>query len=156
MNTETVENFVVDVVDSGSGALDRRCHAFSATVADVTSQPSVTHWYCVVGWADIWFSLVLTLLQRKRVVSESRFRFLNCLLSVIHWRALVKKSLFFVKETHGKSWSLWQCLFASLSLWLHCLLLSCRPARKGLISSQQWKESGIMLQAATTKSKAWS
>ena len=46
-------------------------------------------------------SLRLTLLQRKRVVSESRFGCSNCLLSVIHWRARVKrKSLFFLDETH--------------------------------------------------------
>ena len=124
----------------------RRCH-----VATVSYSLTLCSW---LGGPLVQSSLNATAKKARGLREQLPFA---CLLSVIHWRARVKKkSLFFVKETHGKSWSLWQCLFASLSLWLHCLLLSCRPARKGLISSQQWKESGIMLQAATTKSKAWS
>lgn len=134
--------------------IDWRCHAFSATVANVTSKRSVTRWHLpLVGRR---FGSIYATAKKARGPRE-QIQF-SKFLAECHSLACSceKRPLFFVDETHGKSWSRWQCLFASLSLWLHCPFLPCRPARQELISSQQWKESGIMLQVVTTKWKVWS
>lgn len=85
-----------------------------------------------------------TLLQRKRVVPENRFSFLNFSLSVIHWRARVKKDRCFseTKLTGNHEVVGSACLPRFL---FDCIVLSCRVVQhdKNLFHRSSGKKVGL-------------